>query len=310
MTVALSKVGAGLVVQPRDMNELWTFCTTIAKSSFVPKDFRDRPGDVLAAIQMGAELGLAPMAALQNICVINGRPSVWGDALLAVILAHPECKELEETFDAKTKTARCRIVRQRANGNTRTTEEEFSWADAEAAKLTSKDTYKQYGKRMLKMRARGFAVRDAFPDVLKGLVTREEAQDIPSNALNEPTGVVEKVPPAAIDATPKTVLAPVAEGPRFNEKWEPEQWGGRLMSEADAAVLQTYIDDVSEMMLATGMTPAKLEYLSATKAAAESAKRALRTSDATTEKLDETLNAAAGGAPLGPRPEENEAWGV
>jgi hypothetical protein len=32
---------------------------------------------------------------------------------------------------------------------------------------------------MLQMRARGFALRDAFPDVLKGLITAEEAQDMP-----------------------------------------------------------------------------------------------------------------------------------
>jgi hypothetical protein len=54
---------------------------------------------------------------------------------------------------------------------------------------------------MLQLRARGFALRDAFPDVLKGLVTAEEAQDYPATeAAKEaakPTPSVVKVTAAA-----------------------------------------------------------------------------------------------------------------
>jgi hypothetical protein len=38
---------------------------------------------------------------------------------------------------------------------------------------------------MLKMRARGFAIRDAFPDVLSGIITREEAEDYPTQKTAE-----------------------------------------------------------------------------------------------------------------------------
>jgi predicted ATPase len=54
-------------------------------------------------------------------------------------------------------------------------------ADAKKAGLWGKTgPWSQYSKRMLQLRARGFALRDAFPDVLKGLVTAEEAQDYPT----------------------------------------------------------------------------------------------------------------------------------
>lgn len=245
MGIQLAKTGSGLVVQPRDMNELWQFCKTISESSFVPKDFRNRPGDVLAAVQMGAELGLAPLAALQNIAVINGRPSIWGDALLAIILAHPECHVLEETYDAATKTARCRVVRKRPNGMTREVCEEFSWADAEAAKLTGKDTYKQYGKRMLKMRARGFALRDAFADVLKGLLTREEAQDIPQPIAT--LSVVTSAPSSAIDATPPPKQVEPDTRATFGKKWVPE-WAGQPIEEAPASVVAQYAQHLEELL--------------------------------------------------------------
>jgi hypothetical protein len=67
----------------------------------------------------------------------------------------------------------------------------FSVADAKKAGLWGKSgPWTQYPRRMLQLRARGFALRDAFPDVLKGLVTAEEAQDYPATepAMIRPQG--------------------------------------------------------------------------------------------------------------------------
>jgi hypothetical protein len=79
----------------------------------------------------------------------------------------------------------------------------FSVADAKRAGLWGKSgPWTQYPRRMLQLRARGFALRDAFPDVLKGLVTAEEAQDYPATeaakeAAKPPTPSVVKVTAAA-----------------------------------------------------------------------------------------------------------------
>jgi hypothetical protein len=45
---------------------------------------------------------------------------------------------------------------------------------------------------MLTMRARGFAIRDAFPDALKGMITREEAQDYPNDHKDNVTYIVKR----------------------------------------------------------------------------------------------------------------------
>ena len=81
---ALSSRHAGML-RPCNFDEAMKLATIIAGSDLAPKDFRGKPDNVLVAIQMGSELGLAPMQAVQNIAVINGRPSVWGDALLAIV---------------------------------------------------------------------------------------------------------------------------------------------------------------------------------------------------------------------------------
>ncbi|GAM51610.1 hypothetical protein [Mycoavidus cysteinexigens] len=63
---------------PRSLDEVMKFAELMASSSIVPKEFIGKPGNILVAIQWGMELGLKPMQAMQNIAVINGRPSLWG----------------------------------------------------------------------------------------------------------------------------------------------------------------------------------------------------------------------------------------
>jgi hypothetical protein len=68
-------------------DDAFRFAGMVAKSDFAPKDFRGKPEACLLAIQHGAELGLTPMQSLQSIAVINGKPSIYGDAAKACCLA-------------------------------------------------------------------------------------------------------------------------------------------------------------------------------------------------------------------------------
>ena len=148
----------------------------IAKSSFCPKGLSGRPGDILVCLQMGQELGLKPMQALQNIAVINGRPSLWGDAMLGVCRQSPDFEFIKENYDEATETAFC-VVKRR---NEPEFIQKFSKDDAIKAKLWNKEgPWTSYPRRMQQMRARGFALRDSFPDLLRGIIVKEEADDMP-----------------------------------------------------------------------------------------------------------------------------------
>ena len=159
---------------PSSLKEAMEYAQIIANSTMVPKNYQGKPGDILVAVQMGAELGLKPIQALQNIAVINGRPSVYGDALLALVQAHPSFEDVKEAFDEKTNTATCMVKRKNQDEYTVS----FSSEDAKKAGLWGKaGPWSQYPKRMLQMRARSFALRDKFADALSGLIMAEEAQD-------------------------------------------------------------------------------------------------------------------------------------
>lgn len=144
----------------------------LAGSDLVPKDFKNNPANCFIAIQWGKDLGLAPLQATQNIAVINGRPALWGDAVPALVIASKQCEYINMTFENNTAICRVKRVNQPEHIST------FSMQQARTAGLLEKQgPWKQYPDRMLQNRARAFALRDVFPDVLKGLYTAEELMD-------------------------------------------------------------------------------------------------------------------------------------
>ncbi|WP_423459936.1 hypothetical protein [Ottowia sp. VDI28] len=180
-------------LSPQTFEQALTFANYMADSDMVPKDFKGKPGNCLIAMQWGMEVGLKPLQALQGIAVINGRPSIWGDALLALVLSSPVCKDVEEFYEGQGEgfTAVCIAKRHgRADKVGR-----FSVKDAQGAGLIGKQgPWSQYRDRMLKQRARAFALRDQFADVIKGLAVAEEAMDTPSERFMGPVDEVRNEP--------------------------------------------------------------------------------------------------------------------
>jgi len=190
---------------PATLTEAIQFSDMLSSSSMVPKAYQGKPQDILVCVQWGYEMGLAPMQALQNIAVINGKPSVYGDAMMALVQASPVCEDVEEYFENEgtpNPVAVCIAKRK----NRKPVVAKFSVEDAKRAGLWGKQgPWSAYPKRMMQMRARGFALRDAFPDVLKGLISAEEAADYPDEAKPRPVAkpanpldMVAKADPVAI----------------------------------------------------------------------------------------------------------------
>ena len=177
--ISTQRAAAGLALQTFD--DAMRFASLVSKSDFAPKDFKGKPESCLLAIQHGSEVGLSPMQSLQSIAVINGRPTIWGDAALALVQSSQVCEYVREYTegDGDTLTAVCEAKRK---GYPAPTVSRFSMADAKRAGLAGKSgPWSQYPGRMLALRARGFALRNAFADALRGLITAEEAQDYPAS---------------------------------------------------------------------------------------------------------------------------------
>ncbi len=226
-------------LSPQTFEQALTFSQYLADSDLVPKDFKGKPGNCLIAMQWGSELGLKPLQSLQNLAVINGRPALWGDAVIALVLASPVCEYVVEEDDGKT--AICRVKRKGAPEQVRT----FSMDDAAKAGLANKQgPWMQYPKRMRQMRARAFALRDVFPDVLRGMPIAEELQDITHSDQSAP---VEK------SMGPAEVVQP---------EWPADKWAARLPSILDGIANGKSIEDAMAWLGSKGkVTPAQEKQL-------------------------------------------------
>lgn len=159
---------------PTNLQEAMQIAGILAESDIVPKDYQRKPGNIMVAMQWGAEIGLQPLQAMQNIAVINGRPSIWGDAMIALVRSSGLLEFIREEISEDGQKATVTVKRKGEEEFTST----FTMEDAKKAGLSGKQgPWSQYPKRMLKLRARSYALRDVFPDVLKGMAIAEEEQD-------------------------------------------------------------------------------------------------------------------------------------
>mgnify|MGYP003112723696 CR=1 FL=1 len=187
---------------PQSFAETLQLAEIASKSGLVPPAYRGKVQDIIIAIQKGAEVGLSPLQSLDSISMINGKPVMWGDAPLAVCMAHASFVDIKEWWDNKDTeqaVAHCKARRMNKLGEVSEYLYSFSVDDAKKAFLwnnKSKHPWIQYPMRMLQMRARAFCLRAAFADVLKGFGAGEEVRDYHKQVTPDP----EPVKHPALDA--------------------------------------------------------------------------------------------------------------
>ena len=231
-------------LRPNTYAEMERFCVTAARSGMVPTAYSGKPDAILIAVQMGTELGLSPMQALLSIAVINGRPAVFGDAMPGLVRASGVCEWITETSagagDAETAT--CSSLR---SGDPSPTVRTFSVSDAKKAGLWGKTgPWGSYPSRMLAMRARSWCLRDAYPDVLRGLIAVEEARDIPVEGARREYHPAGPVIEATVEPEqPAPVALPKRTAQMFLDELE-RQLSNATTSLSSDAVLDQYKNQI------------------------------------------------------------------
>lgn len=145
----------------------------LAKSQLMPDALRNKPQDVLAIVLAGHELGLGPMQSIRGIYIVQGKPVLSADLMLALVQRDGQCKYMRvvETTD---KIATYETLR---SGHSEPTRLSFTIDDAKAAGLTGKGTWKSYPAAMLRARAAAAICRMVYPDLLFGVYERDELEE-------------------------------------------------------------------------------------------------------------------------------------
>lgn len=230
----LPVVATALWVAPRNLDEVMTFADLVAKSGLAPKSF-DSPSKIAYGILMCLELGRPVITGLQDLAVVNGHCRIYGDAVIAQVLASGQMEEgypKEEEVGTPYMDAwtfRYTVKRRGRPPKTGT----WTWVDSKRAGYDKPKTrdgkddiwspWTKYPRRMMQWKARNFVLRDEFGDILRGMKTVEEAYDLvdmdqtPNGAWVPPTKPVPEGEPVP---TPQAV-EPDIETRFRNEVLEP-----------------------------------------------------------------------------------------
>lgn len=245
---SLQSGGQVRAIVPQDFEGAWRIATAVCKAGMAPKGL-DTAEKAMVAILHGMEVGMTPMAALQSIAVVNGRPTIWGDGAIGLVRGSGKCEWIKEKIegDGDNMAAVCEAKRK---GEADPIRARFSVADAKKAGLWGKQgPWQQYPKRMLAMRARAFALRDGFADVLRGLGIAEEVQDHQPMRDVTPAAPVPPKPPAPQIAPPPDVID-AETGEVIDERETVTETGedvGAVMDEGDVDDT-TYFERLEESL--------------------------------------------------------------
>ena len=138
-----------------------------------------KPEEAAVILLTGRELGLAPMQSLRGIYVVNGKPVLSADLLVAVVRRSGLC----ESWHVDESTAeRCTITTKRV-GEPKPTTKTWTMADAKRAGVTNKPIWQQYPAQMLRHRCAADLARECYSDVALGLYDPEEVEGVPRDEV-------------------------------------------------------------------------------------------------------------------------------
>lgn len=172
-----------------NINEALECAKIIYNSTFCPVEKKSDKSyhkwtvyDIVCAAQYGIEIGLSPMQAVQEIRFVKGKPTLKADAARALCLSSPLIESIVDQYNEETMEAVCIVKRKDMD---EPIIGKFSREQAIKAELWGKGLYITYPDRMIQMRARGFGLRDGCADILKGIITKEEADDYGDSSVLE-----------------------------------------------------------------------------------------------------------------------------
>jgi hypothetical protein len=196
----LGRVGADAYT-PRSVQEAKALGELAARSGLFANV---RSPEAAAIILMtGVELGLSGMQALRGIHIVEGKPVLSADLLVALCKRSPLCayfRLVESTHDRAT-------YETQRHGDPQPTPLTWTMEDARRAKLTGRGNWMSHPAAMLRARCGAALARAVYPDLVLGLYEESEGEEIREGA-RRPAPVREVAPAPAIEAEEAEIVYP------------------------------------------------------------------------------------------------------
>jgi hypothetical protein len=218
---------SSLFPAPAEWTMLKEQASIVLKSGFLPKDI-NTPEKAIAIALKGRELGIPPMHAFAHINIINGKPAISAELMLALIFKN--CSGAVINY-LESSTSRCEIETKRPGS--KPMRFSFSIEEAGQAGLLNKGPWRMYPAAMLRARTVSIVARAVYPDAIMGCsYTPEEL-----GAEVDEDGRVVSLPPETETQkpAPKAVQSEQASAPQAAAKAAPEPEKKKVINRADLA---------------------------------------------------------------------------
>lgn len=152
----------------------------LASSTIVPQTFQKNEANCLIAIEQAQRLRVSPMMVMQNLHVIQGRPSWSSKFLIAAINNSGKFDmelQFEETQDKDGKPFSCTAWTTKNGRKVNGMTVDMDMAKEEGWLSRNGSKWKTMPQLMLRYRAASFFSSLNCPELTMGLYTREEMQD-------------------------------------------------------------------------------------------------------------------------------------
>lgn len=168
--------------------EFQQMADVFSRSGALPADMN--AGKAIMLMQYGKSINLDATQSLFRLFFINGRVGTYGEVILENMIQHGYTTEV---LERTPKNAKIRVTAP----DGRTHEEEFSWEDAERAKLpplpgsdaAKKSPWILYPQNMLYWKAIANAKRFFCPEVMRGVLIKEDLEGATQIDFTETKGL-------------------------------------------------------------------------------------------------------------------------
>jgi len=165
-----------------NMAETMKMAEMLAQSTIIPETYRRRPENCFIALDMASRMGLSPMIVMQNLYIIQGKPSFSGSAIAAMINASSKFEDVELVYVGEEgKDSWGAYV----TGTRRTSGKQIKGGTVTLAISKKEGWYQKSGSKwqtmpeiMLAYRAYTWFGRVHAPELLMGLQSSEEIYDV------------------------------------------------------------------------------------------------------------------------------------
>lgn len=171
-----------------DWKQLMEMSTFLASSNIIPASFQRRPENVLVAVDLASRMGLSPIMVMQNLYIVQGKPSWSGQAIAGLIRSSGQFSNVEVNFvgEEGKDSWGCFISAERNGKRLKGATVTISMAKKEGWYQKNGSKWQTIPELMLTYRAYAFFGRQFAPELSMGLHTLEEMEDVYGAVAEKP----------------------------------------------------------------------------------------------------------------------------